>query len=201
MLKLASYILKKMGWRVVVNTAPTPRCLICVAPHTSNWDFIVGELSARSVGLSAGFLMKSTWFFFPLGHVLRALGGIAVHRAPKHQQQAHVPTHSQPHAPSRNRVIESVVKEFEHRQNLAIAITPEGTRSLNPHWHQGIVVMAHEAQVPIVLAYIDYHNKVACFDRIFEPTGNFDADMLAIKQYYEQHKQAALYPHLFSTGL
>ena len=60
-----------------------PKAIICVAPHTSNWDFIVGELAIRSVGRKAGFMMKSSWFFFPLGYLLKAIGGIPVVRSGK----------------------------------------------------------------------------------------------------------------------
>ena len=72
-----------MGWKVEVTVPDYPKCIICVAPHTSNLDFIIGELAYWSVGRRAGFLMKSTWFFFPLGLLLKALGGIPVKRGKK----------------------------------------------------------------------------------------------------------------------
>ena len=71
--KLLGRIMKNHGWKFVVNIPPVNKCVICVAPHTSNWDFIMGELASRSVGLKAKFLMKDTWFFFPLKYLLRAL--------------------------------------------------------------------------------------------------------------------------------
>lgn len=69
-----------MGWSVDISVPDFPKAIICVAPHTSNWDFIMGELAIRSVGRKAGFMMKSSWFFFPLGYLLRAIGGVPVHR-------------------------------------------------------------------------------------------------------------------------
>lgn len=57
---------KWMGWHTEV-TEPTPeKCIICVAPHTSNWDFLIGELYYTSIGLTSNFLMKKEWFFGPL---------------------------------------------------------------------------------------------------------------------------------------
>ena len=184
-MQLARFILRTAGWRFKVNIPETPKCVICVAPHTSNWDFIMGELGIRSAGMKAGFLMKSTWFFFPLGCLLRAIGGVAVHRG----------------GGEHSSVTQTVVDEFSARESLAIAITPEGTRSLNPHWHKGLLVIAKEANVPVVLAYIDYKNKVACLDTIFEPTGDHDADLASIRKYYADKGYMARFPEKFTAGL
>ena len=176
-MNLAGWILKKMGWRFEVNIPPTPKCVICVAPHTSNWDFIVGEVGIRSVGMSSGFLMKDTWFFFPLGYIMKSLGGIPV------KQHTHT------------NVSEHVVEAFNRREHLWVAVTPEGTRSANPNWHKGFLHIARDAGVPVVLAYIDYEQKVACVDRIFEMSGDVDADMTTIKAYYANHQ--AKHPEKF----
>ena len=204
-MNLAGYILGKAGWRFEVNLPLPPQCLICVAPHTSNWDFIVGELGIRSVGMKAGFLMKSTWFFFPLGSLLRAIGGIPVHRSSKAQAKLEQKGISlEPlekiNGVDRHHVTQNLVKEFARHKTLAVAVTPEGTRSINPHWHKGVLVIAQQAQVPIILAYFDYKRKVACLDRTFTPIGDMEADMLAIKRYYQDHGHAK-FPEKFTTGL
>ena len=175
--------MKNPGWKFVVNIPPLKKCVICVAPHTSNWDFIMGELAIHSVGMKAGFLMKDTWFFFPLKYLLFALGGVPVSRE------------------RRTNVTGGVIDSFNRHETLAVAVTPEGTRSRNPHWHKGFLYMAKEADVPIVLGYFDYKEKIACLDCIFEPTGDVDADMLAIKQYYINKGKGARYPEKFATGL
>ena len=79
-MNFSGWILKKAGWTFKVNLTMPDKCIIVIAPHTSNWDFILGELGIHSVGMKAGFLMKDTWFFFPLGYLLRGLGGIPVNR-------------------------------------------------------------------------------------------------------------------------
>ena len=63
-MNLAARILKWKHWNFKLNTEIPDKCVICVAPHTSNWDFILGELCIRSIGKTASFLMKKTWFFF-----------------------------------------------------------------------------------------------------------------------------------------
>ncbi len=59
-MNLAGRILKLFGWTVRVSVPDYPKCIICVAPHTSNWDFIIGKLAYASVRRKAGFLMKDT---------------------------------------------------------------------------------------------------------------------------------------------
>jgi len=180
-MNLSGWLLARAGWRFVVNIEPVDKCVIVIAPHTSNWDFVLGELAIHSIGMRAGFLMKSTWFFFPLGYVMRALGGIAVNR------------HESGH------VTQAVVEAFERNQRLAIGITPEGTRSANPNWHKGALYIAHEAKVPLVLAYFDYAEHVVCIDRVMALSDSVDDDMVAIKRYYQG--RTARYPEKFVTGL
>lgn len=173
------WLLHQAGWTFAVNIPPTPKCVICVAPHTSNWDFVLGELAIRSVGMTASFLMKDTWFFFPMGYLMRALGGIPVKRG------AH--TH----------VGESVAAEFSRHDHLWVAVTPEGTRKRNAQWHRGFLHIAHTADVPVVLGYIDYGTREVCIDRIFEASDDVDADMAAIKRYYAG--RTARHPENFTT--
>ncbi|MCF0182250.1 MAG: 1-acyl-sn-glycerol-3-phosphate acyltransferase [Muribaculaceae bacterium] len=176
-MNLAGWLLKKAGWTFKCNIPLVKKCVVAIAPHTSNWDFIVGELSIRSVGMKAGFLMKDTWFFFPLGCFMRSIGGIAVKQSKS------------------TRVTDQVVQMFNTSEELIVAVTPEGTRSPRQQWRTGFLHIAHEAHVPIVLAYLDYGTRTACIDRIFEPTGDIDADMSSIKQYFSQF--TARYPEKF----
>ena len=181
-MNLSGWILKKTGWTFKVNLTMPDKCIIIIAPHTSNWDFILGELAIHSVGMKAGFLMKDTWFFFPLGYLLRGLGGIPVNRR------------------QHGNLTQSIVEAYNITSKLAIGVTPEGTRSANPNWHKGAIFMARDAQVPVVLAYFDYDNKVVCIDKEFELSDDADADMLRIKQYFAQHGSGK-YHEKFVTGL
>lgn len=169
-----------MGWGVEVSVPDLPKAIICVAPHTSNWDFIIGELAIRSVGRKAGFMMKSSWFFFPLGCLFKALGGIPVKRRNKQQS-----------------LVDVMVQRFNAEQRLVVAITPEGTRSRTAAWHTGFLRIAREANVPIMLAVIDYRMKKAIINDMFIPTGDTEADMRVIKQYYKPF--TGRHPENFTT--
>lgn len=112
-MNLAGLILRAAGWHVNITVPPYPRSVICVAPHTSNWDFVLGKLAYASVGRKAGFLMKESWFFFPLGYFFRAMGGIPVPRKGKNGS-----------------LVNLMVEKFKASKSLSIAITPEGTRKI-----------------------------------------------------------------------
>lgn len=163
---LAYRLLVRLGWKVRCDAPLPAKAVVCIAPHTSNWDFVYGMLVKRALRLPVRFLMKKEWFTFPLGSLMRSLGGIPVDRS---------------HHTS---LTDAVADEFARHERFYLAITPEGTRSLTHHWKRGFYFIAQKAQVPIVLAYIDYAKREIGFNRIFTPTGNADADMRTIKDFY-----------------
>ncbi len=167
------------GWTVKVTVPDYPKCIICVAPHTSNWDFILGKLAYASVGRKAGFLMKESWFFFPLGYLFRSIGGIPVPRR------------------KNSSLVDTLVRKFNASEKLSLAITPEGTRSRTSHWRHGFLYIAMEAKVPIVLGAIDFRTKNITITSEFTPSGDVRADMRAIKTYYRDF--TGKYPEKFST--
>ena len=118
---------------------------------------------------------------------LKAIGGVPVYRG-KRKDNKHSLT-------------ESLTKAYAQSDSLAIAVTPEGTRSKNPNWHKGALVIAAEANVPLILAYIDYKNKIACLDKVLTLSGDIQADLNTIQRYYHDKGYMAKYPEKFSTGL
>ena len=74
---------KHMGWTKNVSEDHPEKFIICLAPHTSNWDFMLGQLYMRAEGMKINFLMKKEWFFWPLGPIFRRMGGIPVWRTKK----------------------------------------------------------------------------------------------------------------------
>lgn len=171
MQKFSKWILKVAGWNVIQPTEAEPKkSVVCVAPHTSNWDFPIGELSYWSIGRKSSFLIKKSWFIFPLNHLFKALGGVPVDRT------------------RRNSVTSQMVEEFNKREYFHLAITPEGTRSLVTKWKMGFYHIAVEAKVPIQLAYFDYAKKEMGIKTIFYPTGDEKADLKKIQSYYKDVK-------------
>lgn len=176
---LSRQILRIAGWTVDITVPDYPKCIICVAPHTSNWDFILGKLAYASVGRKAGFLMKESWFFFPLGLIFKAMGGIPVPRR------------------KGSSLVDTIVAKFNASDRLALAITPEGTRSRTTEWRHGFLHIAYQANVAIMLGAIDFGTKVISIRDTFIPTGDVDSDMRKIKDYYRCFR--GKYPEKFST--
>lgn len=175
---LSNMILRLAGWKVTYTVPDFAKCIICVAPHTSNWDFIMAELAVHSVGRRAGFLMKASWFRWPLGYFFRSIGGIAVARKNKKES-----------------LTEVLVRKFQESQRLVVAIAPEGTRKATTQWHKGFLYIARDAGVPLVLGAIDYGRKQIVVEKVYELTGDVDRDLQNIKKYYSQFN--GLYPDKF----
>lgn len=174
-------ILKLFEWKVDIRLPMPDKCVICVAPHTSNWDFLLGFAAYHAVGRKANFLMKKSWFFWPLGCLLRAVGGIPVSRSKKKKIS----------------LVDQLVADFSRRKYLNLAVTPEGTRSRQPNWHTGAVRIAYAAGVPIYLGLVDYALKCVCISAMYIPTGDVERDMTYIKNYYSIYVDGALYPEKF----
>lgn len=180
-MRLSAWLLRTAGWKVEVKAPDFDKCIICVAPHTSNWDFILGLLAYDSVGRRAGFLMKESWFFFPLKYLFHALGGIPVARKNK-----------------KISLVDAIVEKYGDTQGkLQIAITPEGTRSRTAKWHTGFLQIAYKAQIPCVLGAIDAATKTVTVNDVFRPSGDMEADMRLVKDYYS--KFTGIKPENFTT--
>lgn len=80
--QLSKWILyKRLGWTKEITIAHPEKYIICLAPHTSNWDLLIGQLYAHAEGIKSNFLMKKEWFFWPLGPIFRKMGGIPIWRS------------------------------------------------------------------------------------------------------------------------
>lgn len=169
-----------LGWKAEVTVPDFKKCIICAAPHTSNWDFLLGKLFINAVGRQSGFLMKKEWFFFPLGPIFRAMGGIPVYRS-KHTS-----------------MVEQLIEKAKQSEEFHLAITPEGTRSANPDWKKGFYYIALGAELPIVLIGVDYQKKCITATKYIHPCGDIDKDMREIKLYFKDFK--GKYPEKFALG-
>ena len=169
--KLCSWLLYRfMGWRKVVTQPHPDKYIICLAPHTSNWDFLIGQLYMRAEGMKSNFLMKKEWFFWPLGGIFKKMGGIPVYRS-KHTSMT-------------DRLAEAVKKA----STFHLCITPEGTRKPTAEWKHGFYFIAFKAEIPILLYGIDYSQKCIQCTKTIIPTGNMEQQMKEIKLYYKAFK-------------
>jgi 1-acyl-sn-glycerol-3-phosphate acyltransferase len=167
MKRISKWLLSVIGWRLGKIEPEVAKCVLCVAPHTSNWDLIIGEIFYTSLGRHAAFLIKKEWFFFPLNLLFNAIGGIPVDRK------------------KNTSLTETMAEEFGRRDYFNLAVTPEGTRKKVTRWKRGFYYIALKAGVPIQLVYLDYGKKEAGIFETFYPTGNEDADIAYMMSLYE----------------
>ena len=73
---LGRAVLRLIGWQVVGELPNVPRAVMIAAPHTSNYDGLVGVSAIQGLRLDIRFMAKHTLFRGPAGWLLRALGGM-----------------------------------------------------------------------------------------------------------------------------
>ncbi len=161
----ARNLLRLAGWRMAGSLPDLPKMVIIAAPHTSNWDFLVGVGAMYAAGFQVSFLGKDTLFRPPLGWLMRWLGGRPVDR-------------SSPHG-----VVTQTIEQIRAADRFILALAPEGTRKRVSEWRTGFWRVAQEAQLPIVLGYFDYSAREVGFGPVLWP-GQLDQDLAAIQAFY-----------------
>ena len=163
---LSTKILSWRGWTVTGNLPQTPKCIMAVAPHTSNWDFFVGIGVMFCLQLKIAFLGKDSIFVWPLKPFLNAIGGIGVDRSHHHG------------------VVGQMVDEFKHNDQFILALSPEGTRSKVKEWKTGFLHIAKQAEVPVVAISLDYGKKQVHFHEPRMITGDIDTELADFKAIF-----------------
>jgi 1-acyl-sn-glycerol-3-phosphate acyltransferase len=158
--------LKIFGWKVEGKMPDVPKCVMIAAPHTSNWDFPITMFIALALRAKIYWMGKDKLFRKPFGSVMRWLGGIPVDRS------------------RTNNVVSQMVEVFGSHENLIVIIPPEGTRGKVTYWKTGFYHIAHGAQVPIALGFVDYARKAGGIGPTVWPSGDIEADMQAICAFY-----------------
>jgi len=164
---LGKFVLAALGWDFDSMDPPNiPKFVLVVAPHTSNWDGIIGFTALFAMGVRIHWMGKHTLFKGALGKFMTWLGGIPIERDAHHG------------------MVGQSVEEFKSREQFILAITPEGTRRKVDHWKSGFYFIAQQAQVPIVTAFIDYGRKMLGFGPWLEPSGDIEKDMPVIQSHF-----------------
>ena len=164
--------LKLTGWKIEGSLpAHTAKCVLIAAPHTSNWDLPYTLMVAFVLKLNIYWMGKNSLFKPPFRSVMMWLGGIPVNR----EQSTNLVTASA----EALRTAEGLVQ---------LVVPPEGTRSKTRYWKTGFYYIALGAQVPIVMAYMDYANKRSGLGPMVQPTGDIEKDMLLVKAFYAPFK-------------
>jgi 1-acyl-sn-glycerol-3-phosphate acyltransferase len=139
------------------------RVVVLVAPHTSNWDFVVGLAAAFALRLRVRFLGKDTLFRAPLGWFMRWAGGIPVKRD------------------SPEGVVEAAVASLRAEPPFYLAIAPEGTRRRVERWKTGFWRIAQAAEVPVWTVALDWSRRVVRLDPAFETTADAGGDLRTLQ--------------------
>ena len=170
--KIAKWLFEVVwGWKVVGPVPTIAKYLIVVAPHTSNWDFLIGVLFRRYTdGFDPKYLAKKELFVWPLGYFFRGLGGFPVERS------------------KNTNFVDSLVNVYNTNDTFVTTITPEGTRKYNPKWKTGFYHIATKANIPIVTVAFDYGTKRVVFDEPFYLTQEVDETVIELKKYFSQFK-------------
>ncbi len=143
-------------------------------------DFWLGRLAFWNLRLPVKFIIKKELFWFPMGLMLKMMGGIPIDRS------------------KGKSVTDSIVDLFNSREKLMIVITPEGTRKLVHHWKKGFHIIAQRAEVPVLLGYVDYKKKIGGVGQLFVPTDDFEKDLKEIQKFYKNI--SAKYPKNFNLS-
>ena len=169
--ELCNWLLYKcLGWKKEITVEFPDKFIICLAPHTSNWDFILGQLYSHAEGVKFNYLMKKEWFFWPMGWFFRKTGGIPVYRS---KQMS---------------LTDTLAETARMSEEFRLCITPEGTRKVNAEWKKGFYFVAYKAQIPILLYGVDYEKRLIQCTKSVMPTGDVERELPEIKQYFADFK-------------
>ncbi len=156
------------GWRVTGEFPDLSKCVIAVAPHTSNWDFMVGVFAMYAIGFRVSFFGKDTLFRPPLGWFMRWLGGEPVDRRSSHG------------------VVEQTVQAIRAARAMILVIAPEGTRKRVTNWRTGFYHVAHGAGLPIVPAAFDYRRREVRLEPLIWTTGDVEGDLARLQAVFRR---------------
>jgi 1-acyl-sn-glycerol-3-phosphate acyltransferase len=164
---IAQRLMSMFGWRIAADLPDLPKFVLVGAPHTSNWDFILTMATQFALGIRISWLAKRSLFRWPIGGIMSWLGGVPVDRD------------------SRNSgTVRQTIEAFNRQEKFIIAVMPEGTRSKVKNWKTGFYRIAEGANVPVVLVKFDYGRRVMGVGPAIKPTGDVEADMMAIQAHY-----------------
>lgn len=155
-----------LHWNIEGEFPDVPKLVLIVAPHTSNWDFVVALFADLALDMDAAWLGKHTIFRGAFGTWLRGLGGIPVDRSAPHN------------------VVARVVAEFGRRERMILALAPEGTRRSTGRWKSGYWQIASQAGVPILPVGLDFGRRAIVLGSLLAPSDSRDTDEAELRAFY-----------------
>jgi 1-acyl-sn-glycerol-3-phosphate acyltransferase len=162
--------LRTAGWKMKGERPFVERYVFIAAPHTSNWDLAFLLALAQIYGIRVSWMGKDTLFRWPLGVLMRKLGGIPVRRD------------------RTNDLVAQMVSAIQQSDSIALTVPVEGTRGYTPHWKSGFYHIARGAQAPVVMGFLDYERRRGGFGPEMSLTGDIRSDMDEIRAFYRDKR-------------
>lgn len=167
---LGRSVLKLMGWRIEGQMPALDKFVVIGAHHTSNWDFVIFIAVKFVLRLNARWFGKHSIFIWPFADLLKAWGGIPIHR--------HL----------RLNVVDQAIQAFHSHEQFILVLSPEGTRKKVERWRMGFYHIALGAGVPIVPGALDYGNRRVVIGPPFQPSGDADADIRMLLGFFRPYE-------------
>ena len=165
--RFAQWLLRIGGWTTVGGIPDVPKAVFIAAPHTSNWDGLWALVYKVAFDIDVKFFAKHSLFWFPLGNILRALGGIDLDRG------------------KAGTAVDEAIRMFETEEQFYFGLAPEGTRKKTKGWKTGFYRIAMGAGVPVYFGLLDYGRRRIGIGKRMMLTGDMEADMAVIREYYK----------------
>ncbi|MCK5136888.1 MAG: glycerol acyltransferase [Bacteroidales bacterium] len=163
---IAGKVLDRLGWKITGDFPDIKKSIIVFAPHTAHIDAFYGKLGITELGINYKFLSKKELFFFPMNLVMKKFGSIAV-RGVKNQN-----------------AIYQVAELLNNSDELHIVISPEGWIKKVSDWNKGFYYMALKANVPIIVASLDYKVKEMGIKGVIYEIGDYYSVINQINSLY-----------------
>ncbi|MBT8316216.1 MAG: acyltransferase [Lutibacter sp.] len=141
--------------------------VIIAAPHTHWIDFPLAVSVKFAEGAPINYIGKASLFKPPFGFIFRWLGGSPVDRTK-----------------SNNRV-DGIVEVFNNNENFILALSPEGTRKKVDKWKTGFYYIAKGANVPIVMATLNFKKKEVKISEPYYLTNDMEKDFNFFHDYFK----------------
>ena len=164
--RLIRLVLWLTGWDTEGIPPAEKRYVLIAYPHTSFWDFFLLLSYGMLYDIPLRFMIKDNVFKGPLGWILRSLGGVPINRS------------------SKTNMVEKMVEALRNSEHMVLSVPPEGTRKWVPHWKTGFYYVALQADVPLVLSFIDGPRRRFGVGPMVRLTGNIPKDLARIQEFY-----------------
>tara|TARA_B100000614_G_scaffold115697_1_gene103926 strand:- start:2075 stop:2677 length:603 start_codon:yes stop_codon:yes gene_type:complete len=167
---LGRSLLSLLGWTVLGKIGEehaNKNLVVIVAPHTSNWDGILGVAAIAGLDARISFIGKDAAFKYGLGAFLKYMGGIPIDRS------------------NPGGVINDAIEKIKRLNGTLLGMSPEGTRSKVEAWKTGFLRIAQGIDAKIIPASICFSKKEILLGKVFTPTGDNKKDIRDLQEYYK----------------